>query len=52
MIAGGNHGNADIRCRALYRLHKISVLCYMLAVSEPIVVFVIGKHHGVFSIVI
>lgn len=52
MVAGGNHGNADIRCRTLYGLHKISVLCYMLAVGEPIVVFVIGEHNGVFSIVV
>ena len=52
MVTGGNHGNADIRCRTLYRLHKICVLCYMLAVGEPIVVFVMGEHHGVFSIVV
>ena len=51
-VTGSNLGNADIRCRALYRLHKISVLCYMLAVSEPIVVFVIGEHNGVFSIML
>lgn len=52
MVAGSSHGNADIRCRTLYGLHRISVLCYMLAVGEPIVVFVIGEHNGVFSIVI
>ena len=52
MVAGSSHGNADIRCRTLYGLHRISVLCYMLAVGEPIVVFVIGEHHGVFSIVV
>lgn len=52
MIAGGNHGNVDIRCRTLYRVHKISVLCYMLAVGEPIVLFFMSEHHGVFSIVV
>ena len=51
MVTGGNHGNVGISCRTLYRLHRISVLCYMLAVGEPIVVFVIGEHNGVFSIV-
>lgn len=52
MVTGGNHGNVGIRCRALYSVLKISVLCYMLAVGEPIVVFIIGEHNGVFSIVI